>query len=139
MTQVARKLGLRVNRIYKWTKQLEGKQGDAFSGKRTATDKSAKIRRLNKALAAGQEENEFLKKRPCSLRRTSHEVCSDSPMPPPILGSDITFIPTRQGWLYLAVIIDLYSRAVIGWAMHKRMKGRVGNGCLEDGANASEG
>ena len=36
--------------------------------------------------------------------------------------SDITFIPTRQGWLYLAVIIDLYSRAVIGWAMHKRMK-----------------
>ena len=36
--------------------------------------------------------------------------------------SDITLIPTRQGWLYLAVIIDLYSRAVIGWAMHKRMK-----------------
>ena len=35
--------------------------------------------------------------------------------------SGITFIPTRQGWLYLAVIIDLYSRAVIGWAMHKRM------------------
>lgn len=36
--------------------------------------------------------------------------------------SDITFIPTREGWLYLAVIIDLYSRAVIGWAMHRRMK-----------------
>lgn len=36
--------------------------------------------------------------------------------------SDITFIPTRSGWLYLAVIIDLYSRAVIGWAMDKRMK-----------------
>ena len=36
--------------------------------------------------------------------------------------SDITFIPTREGWLYLAVIIDLHSRAVIGWAMHKRMK-----------------
>jgi transposase InsO family protein len=36
--------------------------------------------------------------------------------------SDITFIPTREGWLYLAVIIDLYSRAVVGWAMHRRMK-----------------
>ncbi len=36
--------------------------------------------------------------------------------------SDITFIPTREGWLYLAVIMDLYSRAVIGWAMDKRMK-----------------
>lgn len=36
--------------------------------------------------------------------------------------SDITLIPTRAGWLYLAVIIDLYSRSVIGWAMDKRMK-----------------
>lgn len=31
--------------------------------------------------------------------------------------SDTTFIPTRQGWLYLAVILDLFSRKVIGWAM----------------------
>lgn len=29
--------------------------------------------------------------------------------------TDITFIPTREGWLYLAVILDLYSRAVVGW------------------------
>ncbi len=31
--------------------------------------------------------------------------------------TDITYIPTTQGWLYLAVILDLYSRAVVGWAM----------------------
>ena len=62
MTQVARKLGLRVNQVYKWTKQLEEKQDDAFSGKQTATDKDAKIQRLNKTLAASQEEKEFLKK-----------------------------------------------------------------------------
>ena len=30
--------------------------------------------------------------------------------------SDITFLPTTQGWLYLAVIIDLFSRRVVGWA-----------------------
>lgn len=36
--------------------------------------------------------------------------------------SDITFIPTREGWLYLAVIINLYSRAVLGWSIHKRLK-----------------
>ena len=35
--------------------------------------------------------------------------------------TDITFIPTREGWLYLAVILDLYSRAVVGWAMSHRM------------------
>lgn len=34
--------------------------------------------------------------------------------------SDTTFIRTRQGWLYLAVMIDLYSRQVIGWAMSDR-------------------
>ena len=34
---------------------------------------------------------------------------------------DITYISTKEGWLYLAVIIDLHSRAVIGWAMAKRM------------------
>jgi putative transposase len=35
---------------------------------------------------------------------------------------DITYIRTQEGWLYLAVVIDLYSRAVIGWSMNKRMK-----------------
>ena len=34
--------------------------------------------------------------------------------------SDTTFIPTRQGWLYLAVVLDLYSRRVLGWAMGER-------------------
>jgi putative transposase len=31
--------------------------------------------------------------------------------------TDITYIPTAQGWLYLAVILDLYSRVVVGWSM----------------------
>jgi putative transposase len=34
--------------------------------------------------------------------------------------SDTTFIATREGWLYLAVILDLFSRQVIGWAMSNR-------------------
>jgi transposase len=62
VTQVARELGLRVNQIYKWRQQLEEKQDRAFSGKGAANDKDAEIRRLKKALASSQEENEFLKK-----------------------------------------------------------------------------
>ena len=34
--------------------------------------------------------------------------------------SDVTFIPTRKGWLYLAVIMDLYSRMIVGWSMGER-------------------
>ncbi len=35
--------------------------------------------------------------------------------------SDITYIATKEGWLYLAVVMDLYSRNIIGWSMDKRM------------------
>lgn len=35
--------------------------------------------------------------------------------------SDITYISTNQGWLYLAVVMDLYSRTIVGWAMDKHM------------------
>jgi putative transposase len=31
--------------------------------------------------------------------------------------TDITYIPTAEGWLYLAVVLDLYSRRIVGWAM----------------------
>lgn len=34
---------------------------------------------------------------------------------------DISYIHTDEGWLYLAVVIDVYSRAVIGWSMNQRM------------------
>ena len=36
--------------------------------------------------------------------------------------SDITYVPTQSGWLYLTVIIDLYNRKVIGWSMSKGLK-----------------
>jgi putative transposase len=36
--------------------------------------------------------------------------------------SDITFIPTRVGYLHLCVILDLYSRAIVGWSMSSRQK-----------------
>lgn len=36
--------------------------------------------------------------------------------------TDITYIKTYEGWLYLAVVIDLYSRRVIGWSMQNRMR-----------------
>jgi putative transposase len=35
--------------------------------------------------------------------------------------SDITYIRTRQGWLYLAAVMDLFSRKIIGWAMAPTM------------------
>jgi putative transposase len=43
---------------------------------------------------------------------------------------DITYVPTEEGWLYLATVIDLYSRKVIGWSMDSRMKAELVNNAL---------
>ena len=41
--------------------------------------------------------------------------------PDVVWSADITYIPTRQGWLYLAVVLDLFSRRVVGWSMKRRL------------------
>jgi transposase InsO family protein len=43
---------------------------------------------------------------------------------------DITYISTQEGWLYLAVVIDLYSRRVVGWSMSERMQTSLVNDAL---------
>ena len=45
--------------------------------------------------------------------------------------SDITYIPTREGWLYLAVVEDLHSRMVVGWSMGDTMTSRLVVDALE--------
>jgi len=72
-------------------------------------------------------------------RRCRYRVTTDSthdrPVAPNVLqrdfqadrpnkkwAADLTYIPTQEGWLYLAVIVDLYGRRVVGWAMSDRLK-----------------
>jgi len=43
---------------------------------------------------------------------------------------DITYIHTLEGWLYLAVVIDLYSRQVVGWSMAEHMRAKLVNDAL---------
>jgi len=39
--------------------------------------------------------------------------------------ADITYIPTRQGWLYLAVVMDLFSRKIVGWSMSANIDSKL--------------
>ena len=39
--------------------------------------------------------------------------------------ADVTYVPTREGWLYLAVVVDLFSRMVVGWSMAATMTSRL--------------
>ena len=43
---------------------------------------------------------------------------------------DITYIPTKEGWLYLAVVIDVYSRKIVGWSMSHTLKTSLVNDAL---------
>ena len=45
--------------------------------------------------------------------------------------ADITYVPTREGWLYLAAVEDLYSRRVVGWSMDATMTSRLVVDALE--------
>lgn len=45
--------------------------------------------------------------------------------------SDITYLRTEEGWLYLAVVMDLYSRAIVGWAMDRHMDASLISAALE--------
>lgn len=54
----------------------------------------------------------------------------DVKRPDTVYTGDITYIPTDEGWLYVAVLIDLYSRTVVGWAMSERMTAPLVNDAL---------
>lgn len=48
-----------------------------------------------------------------------------------VWSSDITYIATAEGWLYLAVVMDLYSRQIIGWSMQRSLKRKLVLDALE--------
>ena len=45
--------------------------------------------------------------------------------------SDITYIPTREGWLYLAIVLDLFSRKILGWKLSDSMKSSLVTDALQ--------
>ena len=55
----------------------------------------------------------------------------DPPGPNESWSADITYVPTADGWLYLAVVEDLFSRMIVGWAMGATMTSRLVVDALE--------
>jgi putative transposase len=52
--------------------------------------------------------------------------------------ADITYIPTQEGWLYLAVVMDLYSRRIVGWSMSRWISRRLVLAALRMAIDARE-
>jgi putative transposase len=86
-----------------------------------------RIRRLmaQRGLRALQPKNFVPKTSDGRADKPSPNLLADLPpltAPDQAWASDITFIPTSTGWLYLAVIVDLYSRRIIGWSLADHLR-----------------
>lgn len=83
-------------------------------------------RHMKKACIQGKSRRPF---RPKTTRADSKAKASPNELaqqdPPTQPGqqvvSDITYIPTREGWLYLTVVLDLFSRAILGWDLSESL------------------
>lgn len=54
-----------------------------------------------------------------------------SPAPNRVWVADITYVPTRQGWLYLATVLDMHTRRIVGWAMGDRADQPLASAALD--------
>lgn len=60
---------------------------------------------------------------PVARNRLKQSFSADRPNQ--VWAADITYISTREGWLYLAVVMDLYSRRIVGWSMSRWISRRI--------------
>lgn len=87
----------------------------------------ARIRRImtQRGLHAIQPKNFIPKTSDGRADKPSPNLLADQPIPTTpdrVWTGDITFIPTSAGWLYLAVVIDLCSRRIVGWSLDNHMR-----------------
>lgn len=66
---------------------------------------------------------------PVAANRLDRQFRVDAP--DHVWATDITYIPTGEGWLYLAVVLDLWSRRIVGWSMAPHMRTELVRGALE--------
>jgi transposase InsO family protein len=87
----------------------------------------ARVRRLmaQRGLHALQPKNFVPKTSDGRADKPSPNLLTDQPLPTVpdrVWAGDITFIPTSAGWLYLAVVIDLCSRRIVGWSLDDHLR-----------------
>ena len=122
-----RVLDRHIGQIYREHKQRYGvpRIADELKDQGIPCSRNRVARRMNKLGLKGIQAKKF--------KRTTDSK-HDKPTAPDLINrdfsaiapnqkwvSDLTYVWTDEGWLYLAVILDLYSRAIIGWSMGKRM------------------
>jgi transposase InsO family protein len=89
-----------------------------------------RVRRImrQRGLRAIQPKNFIPKTSDGKASRPSPNLLASEPPPTKpnqVWTADFTFIPSASGWLYLALVMDLYSRRIVGWKLASHMRGEL--------------
>jgi putative transposase len=122
----------------------EEKRKDVYGSPRIHRELAARGRRCNVKTVARIMKEQGIRAKMARKFKVTTDSKHDRPVAPNVLDrafeqtganqawvSDITYIPTREGWLYLAAIEDLYTRKIVGWSMSERLKSRLVVDALE--------
>lgn len=106
-------------------------------GRRTSRKRVARLMRMNRLVARGRrrfrQTTDSAHAFPIAPNLLNRAFMVDAPNQAWV--TDITYVATGEGWLYVAAILDLFSRKVVGWAMSERIDRQL---CLEALAEAVE-
>jgi len=102
-------------RIYRQLKALGHEVGKS-TVERLMRDNGIRSKRRRKFRVTTTDSNHRL---PIAANELGRDFVAEAPNAK--WSADITYVPTKEGWLYLAVILDLFSRSVVGWSMDYTM------------------
>jgi transposase-like protein len=144
MPKAAREPGLHDSQLYGWRAKARAKRDQSELEQSLAAENARLKRQLAEQAEAGCQHDrktiadsvrrQGLRAKAAKMFKATTNSRHNLPVAPNLLQQDfsatgpdqkyvgdITYLWTEQGWLYLAVVIDLYSRLVVGWAMSERM------------------
>lgn len=130
-------LGNRIEAIFTHHRQRYGyRRIGAELSSRGLVCAPARIRRImaSRSLKALQPRTYLPRTSDGRAGSPSSNLLEGNPLPEApdrVWAGDITFIPTSHGWLYLAVVIDLCSRRIVGWKLANHLRGELVIGALE--------
>lgn len=102
------------------------------TGRRVGKNRVARLMRKHKLVA--RKKRAFRPRTTVAGKQSEpNRIIGRVPQEPnQIWGSDITYVATAEGWLYLAVILDLFSRRVIGWKLAENLEAALVLGALQN-------
>ena len=119
VAQAARDLDVQTNVLRKWVREAVSDPGSAFPGHGTMKPEHQEIERPRRRGLPRDDGQQSM------IAGNVLERQFNADVPNPKWVADFTYIRTAAGWPYVAAVIDLFSRRVVGWSMKAEMTAQL--------------